>query len=115
MVIALDVQPTKIMAATWSLERKCPQHNMAQYYYYKITRLLVPPTSSPHIQKTITIKIHKGRGRGGRTEPLEFFFFSIKPCLNKQLRRDYSVEGKMTMVTGDIIRSVDKTFLVTTE
>lgn len=35
--------------------------------------------------------------------------------MNKQFRRDYFAEGKMTMVTGDIIRSADKTFLVANE
>lgn len=35
--------------------------------------------------------------------------------MNKQLSRDYFAEGKMTMVTGDKIRTVDKTFLVANE
>lgn len=35
--------------------------------------------------------------------------------MDKQLRGEYFAEGKMTMVTGDIIRSVDKTFLVANE
>lgn len=54
----------------------------------------------------------RGREEVGRAEPLEFF--SLKPCINK-LRGDYFAKGKVAMVTEDITRSADKTFLVANE
>lgn len=90
----------------------------------------VTPQASPTYKSQLLLRYMMGEGeRGeGRAEPLVFvvfwvgclfvgwlFFFSIKPCMNKQLMGDYFVEGKMTMVSRDIIRSVDKTLLVANE